>query len=222
MQKQWQLRLERARYEVERARRQYEAAEPENHWSLAGRLSGKKNCATSSTPSATLRELAAPQTLAVTAEDREQTVALAQDLPPIWSAPRTTAADRKQLPRPLIDRVLLDNGRQRGQTWLQINCTPVRRPSIGARRRVRSYTDQADGEQIEKPVRTLHAEGMMDAAVATTLNAHGFRTSHGQLFRGSIDRSCVYYGSCGDCIPGTHLDAIRHGGPTVRTLVGRS
>ena len=30
LQKQWQLRLERARYEVERARRQYEAVEPEN------------------------------------------------------------------------------------------------------------------------------------------------------------------------------------------------
>jgi hypothetical protein len=51
---------------------------------------------------------------------------------------------------------------------------------------VRSYADYADGEQIEERVRTLHADGMMDAAIATALNTEGFRTSHGQRFRGPV------------------------------------
>jgi hypothetical protein len=125
------------------------------------------------------------QQLTVTAADREQILGLAQDLPAMWSAPTTTAADRKQLVRLLIDSVLLDSPRRVGQTWFQINWRTGATTEHWVRRGVRSYADYADGEQIEKRVRTLHAEGMMDAAIATALNSEGFRTSHGQSFRGS-------------------------------------
>jgi hypothetical protein len=123
--------------------------------------------------------------LTVTADDREQILALAQDLPAIWSAPTTTAADRKQLLRLLIDSVLVDNRRQVGQTWLQINWRTGATTEHWSRCGVRSYADYADGVQIEERVRKLHADGMMDAAIATALNTEGFRTSHGQPFRGS-------------------------------------
>ena len=186
LQKQWQLRLERARYEVERARRQYEAVEPENRLVARNletqweeKLRGLEHIERD------YESWRRREQLTVTADDREQILALAQDLPAIWSAPTTTAADRKQLLRLLIDSVLLDNGRQVGQTWLQINWRTGATTEHWARRRVRSYADYADGEQIEERVRTLHAEGMMDAVIATTLNAQGFRTSHGQRFRGS-------------------------------------
>ncbi len=187
LQKQWQLRLERARYEVERARRQYEAVEPENR--LVARnleTQWEEKLRAVEQIERDYESWRRREQLTVTADDRKQILALAQDLPAIWSAPTTTAAERKQLLRLLIDSVLLDNRRQVGQTWLQINWRTGATTEHWARRSVRSYADYADGEQIEERVRTLHADGMMDAAIVTALNTEGFRTSHGQRFRGPV------------------------------------
>lgn len=186
LQKQWTLRLERARYEVERARRQYDAVEPENrlvarnletHWEEALRAVEQIE--------RDYESWRHRQQLTMTPEDREQILALAQDLPTVWSATTTTAADRKQLLRLLIDSVLLDNRRKVGQTWFQINWRTGASSQHWSQRPVRSYADHADGKQIETRVRTLHAAGLMDAAIASTLNAEGFSTSHGQPFRGA-------------------------------------
>jgi DNA invertase Pin-like site-specific DNA recombinase len=187
LQKQWQLRLERAHYEVERARRQYEAVEPENR--LVARnleTQWEEKLRAVEQIERDYESWRRREQLTVTADDREQILALAQDLPAIWSAPTTTAADRKQLLRLLIENVLLDNRRQVGQTWLQINWRTGATTEHWAQRSVRSYADYADGQQIEERVRTLHADGMMDAAIATALNTEGFRTSHGQRFRGPV------------------------------------
>src|SRR5712692_8136757 len=86
----------------------------------------------------------------------------------------------------LSGRVVLESRRRVGQTWFQINWRTGATTEHWLRRGVRSYTDYADGEQIEKRVRTLHADGLMDAAIATALNTEGFRTSHGQRFRGPV------------------------------------
>jgi hypothetical protein len=187
LQKQWQLRLERARYEAERARRQYESVEPENrlvartlesHWEEKLRVVEQLE-----------REFESwrhRQQLAVTADDREQILALAQDLPAVWSAPTTTAADRKQLLRLLIDNVLLDNHRLEGRTWFQINWRTGASSEHWHRRNVRGYADYADLPQLEARVRALHGAGLMDAAIAKALNGEGFYTSHGQRFTGPV------------------------------------
>lgn len=186
LQKQWQLRLERSRYEAERARRQYETVESENRLvarNLETQWEDKLRAVEQIERD--YESWRHRQQLILTVEDREQILALAQDLPAVWSAPTTTAADRKQLLRLLIDRVLLDNRRQVGQTWFQINWRTGATTEHWSRRSVRSYADAADGEQIEARIRALHATGMLDAAIASTLNDEGFLTSHGQRFRGA-------------------------------------
>jgi DNA invertase Pin-like site-specific DNA recombinase len=186
LQKQWHLRLERARYESERARRQYEAVEPENR--LVARTLERQWEEKLRAVEHIEREYETwrrRQQVTVSTDEREQILALAQDLPAIWQAPTTTATDRKQLVRLLIDSVLLDNRRRVGQTWFQINWRTGATTEHWSRRGVRSYADYADGKLIEERVRSLHGQRMLDAAIATTLNAEGFRTSHGQPFRGS-------------------------------------
>ena len=122
LQRQWQLRLERGRYEAERAQRQYDAVEPENRLvarSLEAQWEDKLRGVEQLE-----REFESwrrRQRLTLNDEDRDQILALAQDLPRVWSAPTTTAADRKQLLRLLIESVLLDNHRLVGRTWFQIN-----------------------------------------------------------------------------------------------------
>ena len=102
----WRQRLERAGYQADRARRQYQLAEPENRlvvrqlekdWEAAlaerQRLGEEYDRFTA----------ARPRTL--TAAEREQIRALAADLPAVWDAPTTTDADRKQLIRHLVEQV---------------------------------------------------------------------------------------------------------------------
>src|SRR5205823_14124056 len=80
--KQWQLRLERARYEVERARRQYDAVEPENRlvartlevqWE--DKLRGVEQIERD------YESWRRREQLTVTADDRQHILALAHDLP---------------------------------------------------------------------------------------------------------------------------------------------
>lgn len=187
LQRQWQLRLERARYEAERARRQYDAVEPENRLvarTLETQWEDKLRAAEQLEREH--ESWCQRQRLTLTEADRDQLLALAEDLPRVWSAPTTTAADRKQLLRLLLDSVLLDNRRLVGQTWFQINWRTGATTEHVRVRRVRGYFDYAKLEQLETRVRELHAAELMDAAIANTLNVEGFRASHGQRFSGPL------------------------------------
>lgn len=102
----WRQRLERAEFAADRARRQYQLAEPENRlvvrqlekdWEAA--LAGRQRLGEEYDRFTAAR----PRTL--TAAEREQSRALAADLPAVWDAPTTTGADRKQLIRHLIEQV---------------------------------------------------------------------------------------------------------------------
>jgi DNA-binding PadR family transcriptional regulator len=88
LQRQWQLRLERARYEAERARRQYHAAEPEHrlvarnlerHWEEKLRAVDELEH--------THQRWLSQQPFTLTDSDREAILALGEDLPAVWQAP---------------------------------------------------------------------------------------------------------------------------------------
>jgi hypothetical protein len=101
----WEQRLERARYEVERAERQYEVCEPENRL-VARTLETRWNdrlaelAQVEQDMEAQEREWRRRQ-----APPKEQVLAIAEDLPRLWSAPSTSSADRKRILRVLIEDV---------------------------------------------------------------------------------------------------------------------
>ena len=106
--RQWQRRLERARYEVERARRRYVAVDPENRrvarsverdWNEKLRALDRREREYATHPT--------PHSLLVNSEERAQILALAQDGPLVGHAPTTTAAERKHLLRWLLKEVTL-------------------------------------------------------------------------------------------------------------------
>ena len=104
----WAQRLERADYEVDRARRRYRLTEPENRL-VARQLEAEWEEVLQAREQ--LREqharflATAPRTL--TAAQRDAIRALADDLPGLWSAPSTTVTDRKDLLRLMIDKVTI-------------------------------------------------------------------------------------------------------------------
>jgi DNA invertase Pin-like site-specific DNA recombinase len=111
VERQWGLRLERARYDAERARRQYDLCEPENRL-VARELEGRWN--------ARLRALAELEEeyrrargrglSPLTEEEKALLRSLVGDVPALWRAAETTAEDRKRLLRCLVREVVLTRG----------------------------------------------------------------------------------------------------------------
>ncbi len=106
--RQWQLRIERAQYEADLARRRFLAVEPENRL-VARSLEGDWNEKLAEIQRLEREYIALPKPTARLArpEERERILALAQDLPTIWHAPTTSHAERKQLLRFLVRDVTL-------------------------------------------------------------------------------------------------------------------
>jgi DNA invertase Pin-like site-specific DNA recombinase len=183
LRRQWQLRLERVRYEAERAQRQYSTVEPENRLvarTLERRWEEK------------LREVEKVEQeyetwlrqsrLELTDEDRRDILALGEDLPHVWHAPSTTPADRKQILRLLIKEVIINRNRERGKVWFQINWQTGATSEHWFIRSVTNYDEYANLDVLEQRVRTLLAECKKDGEIAEILNTEGFRTARRQLF----------------------------------------
>jgi DNA invertase Pin-like site-specific DNA recombinase len=105
---QWQLRLERAQYQADLARRRFMAVEPENRL-VARTLERDWNDQLAQVQQLEQDYLAWPRPTArlATPAEQQRILALAQDLPTLWHAETTTHTDRKQLLRFLIKDVTL-------------------------------------------------------------------------------------------------------------------
>ena len=185
--KHWQLRLERADYEAERARRQYHAVEPENRL-VASTLEREweTKLREQEQVGQDYEHWRQQNPLTLTEEDRAAVLALAQDLPRLWHAPTTMVSDRKRIVRLLIKEVLVDQNRERGKVWFQINWATGAVSEHRYKRRVKSYDEHADLEAIEQCVRALHAQRKMDAEIAEELNERGYLTTKRRPFNGDV------------------------------------
>jgi DNA invertase Pin-like site-specific DNA recombinase len=104
----WQLRLERARYAVRLAERQYDAVDPENRL-VARALEKRWNEALEALGHLEREYAVAQKTTLVplTKEEQEAVRQLTLNVPAIWEAETTTMADRKRLVRTVIQEVTL-------------------------------------------------------------------------------------------------------------------
>lgn len=176
--RQWQLRLERATYEAQRAERQYLAVEPENRLvarSLERQWEEKLRAI--EVVERDYQSWLQRRLVLLTETDRQTMVALGADLPVLWYAPSTTSADRKQMLRLVIRDVLVDGKRAHGQVWFQINWQTGAHEEFWYKRSVQSYQQSADVEALQQRIRELNAACQMDAQIAATLNAEGYRTA---------------------------------------------
>ena len=183
--KQWALRRERARYEAERARRQYDAVEPENRLvarSLERTWEEKLRAA-----EAIEQEYARwrrDEPLVLSQADHAALQVLGEDLPRVWHAATTTAAERKRILRFIVHEVVLDQKRAPGQVWLKILWQTGAASEHRLQRRVHTYRDYIDVERLRRRVSALNGAGQMDKEIAAALNREGFIAARGCAFKG--------------------------------------
>jgi hypothetical protein len=149
--KQWELRLERARYQAKRAERQYQAVEPENR--LVARSLEKQweeQLRAVETAEKEYHAWKSSRFGALTPADREAIVAWGSDLPALWQASTTTDTERKQMLRLVMREVIVDSKRADGQVWVQINGQTGAQEQFWYQRRVSSYAVCAGAQAREQ------------------------------------------------------------------------
>jgi hypothetical protein len=186
---QWALKRERARYEAERARRQYDAVEPENR--LVARSLERVWEEKLRQAEVIEQEYTAwhkEQTGAVADAECAEILGLARDLPRVWQT--ATAEERKRILRLVVREVTLDQKRERGLVWMRITWQTGATSEHRLRRRVQGYAQYANTAQLEQRVRELNAAGMMDREIAAALDGEGTITAHGTSFAGGNVHVC--------------------------------
>lgn len=177
---QWQLRVERAQYEADLARRRFLAVEPENRL-VARSLEREWNERLSEVASLE-REYGALPRLSpplVSPEERERILALAQDVPAVWHAESTTQVERKQLLRYLVKDVTLTKGAT--TITIAIRWQSEAYTSLAIPRPPRSCDQRRTTQGVIERIREL-ALVYTDAQIATLLNQEGYTPGLGGQF----------------------------------------
>jgi hypothetical protein len=180
--RQRQMQIQQADYEVEIARRRYEATDPANRL-VAAELETRWEQALRERERLTReaneldRQAASPLGRAERRRIRE----MAADLRKVWHARTTGMEDRKELLRFLVHRVYLDGVTETGQIRIEVEWhtgartqVKVARPLVGA------WAPKTPAAAVER-IRTL-LPSYDYVTIAKKLNAEGFRTAKGLKF----------------------------------------
>jgi len=176
----WKLRIERAAYEADLARRHYMVVDPENR--LVARSLERDWNEKLVAVEGLERDYAAaphPSKLVASPEERARILSLAQDFPTIWKANTTSNAERKQLLRFLVRDVTLTCREDDIHLGVRWQTGAVSACTIPRRKRVDEIWRTPD--EVIARVRTLAAH-QTDRQIATHLNAEGLTTGTGQEF----------------------------------------
>ncbi len=172
-----ELALEQARYEVGRARRQYDAVDPDNRL-VAGELEKRWNerLAAVRDLQTELEALTTIPATDLTPADRERLMTLGADLQQAWSSAGVTPETRKRIVRTLIDEIIV----RVEETALDLVIRWHGGDHSGLKvkkNRAGQHRWSAAGETVDL-VRVL-ARQMPDKAIAAVLNRAGKTTGRG-------------------------------------------
>jgi hypothetical protein len=179
----WRLRLERARQDAARAFRQYDAVEPEDR--LVARTL-ERRWEEALLAQRGLEEeydrFVQEQPVPLGAAERAQIEALARDLPAIWHSERTTVAERRQVVRLLLDRVVVWASATSQALKVQLHWSGGTVTAHEITRAVRSWGQMAEADAIREYVHRGEALGWPARRLAEELNGAGYRTPRGRPF----------------------------------------
>jgi DNA invertase Pin-like site-specific DNA recombinase len=176
----WQQRLERAAYDVDRARRQYDAVEPENRL-VARELERQWEAALieQRTLGEEYRRFQSERPDRLSADQRTAIMSLACDIPALWQAASTSNADRQRLIRHLVDRVVVE---VQGESEI-VDCAIHWKGGYQSQheviRPVKKYEQLRDYVRLKGRITELRKQGWTIADIAKQLNKEGLRTPRG-------------------------------------------
>jgi DNA invertase Pin-like site-specific DNA recombinase len=179
----WQQRLERAEYETNRAKRQYDAVEPENRLVIRElerqwqqRLAERQQLAED------YARFQADQSPDLTSMDRDRIRRLAADLPALWHAETTTAVDRRAVVRLLIDSVELTRHGETERVFVEVHWHGGATTQHDLVQGLRQYSSLDRYAELRERVIALRGAGSTAEQIAATLNSEGYTAPRGSQF----------------------------------------
>jgi DNA invertase Pin-like site-specific DNA recombinase len=176
------LAVERAEFEAGRARRQFDACEPENRL-VARTLEARFEIALEEVERERrkLAELEARRPQPLTDTERAALAKIARDLPRLWAAETTTARDRKELLRTLITEITVTVHEEPRRAVIEILWEGGARTELHIILARRGFKRTSTPQDTVELIRRL-AEHHPDRQIAAILNKQGRRTGTGLLF----------------------------------------
>lgn len=172
----WLKQLERAQYEADRALRQYNTVEPENR--LVARTMEKQLEQKLSEKKALEQEYArvmAQQPTALSDSELTAIRELAADIPALWNAPTTTRADRQQIIRHLVDKIVLNVQGHSEKVDIQVQWAGGYRTETTVIRPVGRLEQLSYYSELLERVQNLQQTGLTAGQIAQQLNDEKLR-----------------------------------------------
>jgi DNA invertase Pin-like site-specific DNA recombinase len=186
----WNNQLERAHYQVERAYRQYNAAEPENRlvvrtlekqWEEALLAEEKLK--------QEYHEFLSKQPIILSAKEREEIRKLSLDIPGLWSSPTTTAQERKEVIRLLIERVLVQVEGKTEKVLVEIHWMGGHITHAHLNRPIGKLEQLSNYKKLKKRVEELRDDKKTFEEIAHILNEEGWQPPKKENFnKGMISK----------------------------------
>jgi DNA invertase Pin-like site-specific DNA recombinase len=183
---QWRLAVERANYEATRAERRYMAVDPDNRLVARGLEAEWEKCLRDlEAAKAELARREQQRPMSLDLDQRRRLLALGSDLSAAWQAPTTSARDKKELLRTLIEEVIVSVQKEERRAQLTVRWRggaltemtldlPRLRPAIVS-------TDE-DTIALVRRLAVLYP----DALIAGILNRQGRTSAYGHRFDANL------------------------------------
>ncbi len=179
-----ELALERARYEEKRARRQFDAVEPENRL-VAGELESRWNAALAQVAEAEARLAAAGKAGEPLSERQlQQLTALSEDLMSLWNHPEAPIQLKKRILRTVLTEIIIDHEAESTTHRLRLHWAG----GVHTELRVERNKPGQHRHSADRPVIELVsdlAKICQDKTIAAILNRLGYKTGQEKTWNAS-------------------------------------
>ncbi len=177
-----ELSLEKARYEIDRARRQYDQVDPANRL-VAGELESRWNAALQRAAELEQRlDETTHQQIMLSEFDQQRLLELGRDLPALWYHSSATAEMKKRVLRTVLEEIVIGDDEARKNHLLVLHWKggvhtdlSIVRNRPGKKYSETSVTALTLIEELSKVT--------SDQAIAATLNRLGMKTGGGKTWR---------------------------------------
>jgi excisionase family DNA binding protein len=173
--------LERARYEAERARRQYDRVEPENRL-VAGELEARWNDALRQVCELECHLQAATSEARLTEEERQRLCELGSDLQSLWDHPNTPVPLKKRILRTVLEEIIIDIASDPPQILLRLHWAGGVHTELRVAKNRTGQHSRCTDREVVNLVREL-AKVCRDRETAIILNRLGYITGAGNTWK---------------------------------------
>jgi len=187
------LAVEKARYEAERARRQYDEVDPEYRL-VAADLERRWNEALEhlAEKEAQLAAMPGPGAVVVAEEERERLLDLGADLDRLWSHPKASASLKKRILRTAVKEIVADVSEQPPEVSLRIHWAGGVHTELRVAKNPTGRHSRCTDRKVVDLIREL-AEMCDDCRIAWVLNRLGYTTGAGNTWTEPRVRSLRSY-----------------------------